>query len=308
MPRALSPLQAPNPPRAIYGGYREARLRQYPESLVAITAANGAYGAYVQLTAGLSYDVLITEVVLQTTGTAQTDTYFQWALGAGASGSEVIISEFKGGRSTAASAALSSGGLSLPFPVFVPAGTRLAVKVACGGTAPSSNTIEFYFIAAPVMKSIATHVVAPVGKGSSAGATARVGYYPLENLAAGIVPSAGTYPTFGAWSVLGSQVPVASFLTHITIGGSTNSVSSALEIGLGAAGSEIPLAGIHAQGNSSSNARLHSPIWLPAGARLSVRGMNNAAFNMQGEELILVPESAVIPIENLGLSGVGAYV
>lgn len=96
--------------------------------------ASGAFGAWTQLIASVDYDAVGVFLCIRPSGQ-----YWNYELGVGASGSETSIG---------ACAALSgtSGEAMLFVPVFVPAGSRLAIR----GATQTSYSADSLVIAYPV--------------------------------------------------------------------------------------------------------------------------------------------------------------
>lgn len=298
MPR----LYAPPPPRVIAGGYHSGWQRLVPESAQNATSGAGAYGSYVQQTAGEARDLCITSIWPYCGNTTSTSSWMQWALGAGSSGNEIVIGEWNAGKISAGVTASPAGVLPLTFPIFIPAGTRLALKVASNSNA--QGNCQIFMQTVPLDRVAATHVVAPVGKGASSIARP-YSYYPIDSLVAAPSPTPGTWPTPGAWFNYANRVPVNSYLVGAALSGGSHTAAVGIsEIGFGESGSERVVASWAGAGVSAPpiGGGAHEPVFIPQGARMVVRSMNATASTQSCLMPYLVPESALIPVEQLGVT------
>lgn len=101
----------------------------------AIGCSTGAdvYGSWVQITVGEPYDILIHGIQIGPVATPSTsELYWQLQLGTGPAGGEIVISTFKleAVETTSAVAKPPRNAPWLPFPLYVPAWTRIAGRAA----------------------------------------------------------------------------------------------------------------------------------------------------------------------------------
>lgn len=101
------------------------------------SASSTAYGAWAQLSGSSGTDAagLLTNVVVWPNVTSPFQLLFQ--IGIGSAGTEIPVfgsALIPGASSTSASVSVA---YTLPIPVYVPAGSRVALRAACGSAAIS---------------------------------------------------------------------------------------------------------------------------------------------------------------------------
>lgn len=117
------------------------------------------------------------------------------------------------------------------------------------------------------------------------GGTQRV--YPASTAPQSVTGNATAYVS-GAWVQLVAATVADAYLTEICFGGGYNGTSNytVLEVGVGAAGSEVPVANAATVGTTASSGTtpgrdtgpaLPIPAFIPAGSRVSVRIRSNGA-------------------------------
>jgi hypothetical protein len=98
-------------------------------------------------------------------------------------------------------------------------------------------------------------------------------FYPSNYSTAGITSTAGIMPAYGAWVTVVDPAPNDMLVTEALGGFLSSSITvtgAAIQLGIGAAGSEQPVATvIHGRGNNM--APLWPPVWVLAGERLALR-------------------------------------
>lgn len=224
---------------------------------VAASASANTKGAWVEITAATARDAQALLVELSAVGAMAglVD------VAVGASGSEVVIvaNLIIQRRQTA--------GLSVLFPIPIPAGTRLALRL--------QSTVGSASITAKVLL-VAQGIVSPPPLGlvtTYGAATADSGGTTVD--------PGGTANTDSAWTELSSGVNpcrwlLLSFTEVSALFGLSIAATWLVDVAVGAGGSEVELvADLLISGNPEGDmfypSPLLLPLTLPAGARLSVR-------------------------------------
>jgi len=115
----------------------------------------------------------------------------------------------------------------------------------------------------------------------SAASPAGAGRYYPSNVSAGLAVVAAAYPNYGAWVQVVAAAPndlLIMAVHHASSLPNTGSPGTAYQVGIGAAGQEVPV-GISLAGRNLSNTNLEPPVWVKAGERLAVRASSAAAAN-----------------------------
>lgn len=114
---------------ALAGGYATypAPYAAYPT----VTSGSGAYGSWVEYTASTATEIAIVGITISGGSSSISSVYV--AIGTGGAGAETVIATIPLGGATNAELA-GAGYYTLPYPVIVAAGTRVALKVASGST------------------------------------------------------------------------------------------------------------------------------------------------------------------------------
>jgi len=122
------------------GAYKLTPAGPIPGTSVLSAAAANTYGSWVEFIASAPEDLFLTHIISYP---AVTETlYSQIAIGFGASGSEVIIGEFKIILQLVGTSALITGpNVPISPPIKIPTGTRVAIKVADINLLPRSHLI-----------------------------------------------------------------------------------------------------------------------------------------------------------------------
>jgi len=208
--------------------------------------ASGAFGPWTQLIASVDYDAVGVFLCIRPSGQ-----YWNYELGVGASGSETSIG-------ACAALAGTSGEAMLFVPVFVPAGSRLAIR----GATPSSYSADSRAIAYPV-RSQSRHGLSRHFRGTlnamDAGATANTKSAYTQIIASTARDARGYSLFFGTPS---SQTSNQNYL---------------IDLAVGAAASEeiiLPNLGNISRSYDYFGAPGHvGPIWtpIPASSRIAMR-------------------------------------
>ncbi len=277
---------------------------------VAVTPGlSQAYGSYVQLTAGLTRDTFIYGWIGYSNhaATAGTSEWTQWAIGTGPSGSEKIIAEMKGPGGTASVSGIAQQPAvtpcNLPYPIFVPAGTRLAVKAA---TTNAANAWSAFFHLLTIPASITTYWPTMVVDGRSTQSYRTIGslavsgatisfptgaaYGAAGNMSATAIPEDGVAASFQASEQVVSAQGENAYMQFL-IGSVV-----ALETQCSGCGQ---LTGGTGMGNPGAFAV--PPIFIPGGAQLTIKGKApNASINRTyNVDLNWVPIRCIIPVTSL---------
>jgi hypothetical protein len=217
-------------------------------------------GAWVQLAASLPFDV---EGLLISSRHAATIP-FLLDLGVGAGGSEVVaLADLQFGPTSGV------GGVFYhcdPFwiPLRIPKGTRLSARNQSGGI--SQNLLLKVLLAASTY-----------GKPG--------GYHRTLTIGADLATSTGTVATTGAIDTKGSwaelTASLAQSIKHIlfSIVATTADVEVAVDIGIGAAASEVVVVPniYHRPTNRAHTAIVSMPLAIPKGTRVAYRGKSSTA-------------------------------
>lgn len=124
---------------------------------------------------------------------------------------------------------------------------------------------------------------APRIRVAKVGGTQRV--YPASTAPQSVVASSTAYAP-GAWAQLLAATVADAYLTEICMGGGYNGTSNyaVVEVGVGAAGAEVPVANASTVGTTAASGSttgkdtgpaLPYPVFIPAGSRLSLRARSN---------------------------------
>lgn len=226
----------------------------------ALTAgAANTKGSWVQLIASLTHDIELLHVHLvgPLTGNAR----YALDIGIGASGSELVV--------VPDLVAYGTVGWATVIPLRVPGGTRIAARLA---STTASSTARVSLVAC------AASLLTPVGYQSWT-------HYGFASASTGGVlsTSSATINTKGAWVELTSSTTDPIEQIYVCIAGdataSQTASSAAVDIGVGASGSEVALLPdlvCLPQATSLIGAVLGPfPVSIPAGSRIAARHSTN---------------------------------
>jgi len=232
-------------------------------SMTVITASATANtkGSYTQIVASTAFDSTWMMLIVRGFGTSR-GFLLDLAIGAAAS-EKVIISNLLLGSSGNGCLPGTYG----PFPISIPAGTRIAARLQ-STTGSSTAQIEVVLGASGFADDAPLGIVTTYGADTSdSGGTQ--------------VDPGGTINTKGTWSEITSSTSREIKALCIAIGNQSNSApgnaSWLFDIGIGAGGSEkVVLADLYLVTTSSFAAQLIPnafafPISIPSGTRLSAR-------------------------------------
>lgn len=120
---------------------------------VTVTKNNTAhlYGAYSEIITATAADQYALGFVVDSANTGAALTYHQFRFATGATGSEVPFGEERVGGSSSYTGAAQTFGLSqtrimFPYPVLIPAGTRIAAQYASGQSGSSGVLLSMIVI------------------------------------------------------------------------------------------------------------------------------------------------------------------
>lgn len=268
-----------------------------------------SFGVYAQIHAGLGYDYVIHDVVIDyifaiPSDTAAFSVTFQWQLAKGAAASEVPIAN--GLRSffvlNAADAGQPNalGGTTEHLfiePVLVPAGTRLAIQVGVDHATNDIIQAGIYLVGYdaadyPAVAQFRKDNYDRTARYMRGGSGQTLGYNMQPLSAEVAVVTGGSYtPSNGSWTQI-----IASLPYDVLIMGFNNRTDDVwqdaqLELGIGAAASEIAVArtGMPTRigfGNTSGYHQFIRPVFARKGDRISVRAGTRSATKDLGITLI----------------------
>lgn len=276
-------------------GYQTVPDRAAGVSIASSASAN-TYGTSTQITAGLAYDAYLVGALMGSPGAGAGDAYAQLGIDLGPSGNVQTVADLKlmAFDSVTATGNIGQTPVMLPYPIFVPAGMRVAAKTARSVATAVSYLVHLIFVPAAEVRTLAR-----VTKGIEAGAelwpdhdglpsirTANTGrgssIVPGASLAAGAACTSGATPAYGSYAQVAANLKYDYLITHILFGllGTNGQTFVQVALGIGAAGSEFSICdlvllretSILAAGELSWPA-IALPIGLlvPAGARLAAK-------------------------------------
>lgn len=217
------------------------------------------FGAYVTNVSAVAVDTLIigiSALVLEGFSNAAS---WEIELATGAAGSEVTIATFCGSSINADNAYQHH--LTLPLPIKVPAGSRIASRIR--KSTGDTHTGQIDLITVPTSY---TGTLYPT--------TTKIDCVPYGS-AATVTCGASAW-TNGAVTVLSASMPTDAVIFALKCGPTLLGWPGEFELDLmtGASGSEVPISGIrdvHAGQDEPGWADLPAPVFVAAGTRLSVR-------------------------------------
>lgn len=224
-------------------------------------------GAWLQLSASLTQDASWMMFFIETLNSSGSN--YAVDIGVGAAASEVVI------VSNLYFAGQTSGSVRYMFPLTIPAGTRVAARVAGNGSPGGGCTVGF---------TVFSDSYQSAGCGS---AIDTYGFNSATILGTSVDPG-GTANTKGVYSQITSSTVAdiagifVTFDAQNTSSGSSNASTSLIDIAVGGAGSEIVivpniLLSVFAGGSATQfgAAMPYMPIQIPAGSRLAVRSQSS---------------------------------
>jgi|GEM_PF-2878174 len=127
------------------GGYFLIPTGPAVGTAVASSATNNTYGSWVQMIASTGAAIYIVGVMINPpSGVALT--YVQLDIGIGAAGAEVSVGEHYVGGPPTSAAGWRPVSVYLPFPIPVPASTRIACRTANDGASSRSHLVTLMCI------------------------------------------------------------------------------------------------------------------------------------------------------------------
>lgn len=248
----------------------ETGAQVYPIVWPSVAASANTKGSWFELSASTSADICWLEIYADPFESATAGVMIAIDIGIGASGSEqTIISNLLVSVPTNYSELLRTA-----FPLQIPAGTRVAVRLACttvANTAPVELTVVGYDGEFPQMEGCAGVEGIGVSFSSSPYSTA---FTP------------GASGALGSWTQIIASTTrdyyglVVSHDGQMTIDPNFPFVNS--DIGIGASGSEqVLIKDLLWQQQHTFVSELF-PVQVPAGSRLSVRGTLSTAIGSGG--------------------------
>ncbi len=256
------------------GGVATYGANKYPVA-VAVTPNATAHtkGAWAELTAATSTDSHRIIIYPGSTSTSGFDTSALLDIGVGAAGAEVVVAANLAIGYYAPASGSYPYGLRFDLPLWIPKGTRVAARSQSARASAAAVNIQTIFMT----EHAAGQVVRP------AAAVLTFGADTATSHGVAIVPAAAAAK--GAWS----QITAATTepLSALALGVQGNAINSmqagtvALDIGVGAAGSEVVVVSdVPAEINNSEWVARGGPVqtWnvdIPAGTRIAVRCSNS---------------------------------
>lgn len=283
------------------------------------------WSAWQQVIAATPFEGLITKLLFGTLCTANTQNgnFKVYQLGIGASGSERCITVWPGPKpdfSSVGGRNTKPGpypGAHLPFPIYIPAGTRLVVRsIGDHASAGSVDQVHMQFTAlpSPDIAAMSVPFVASITPRVIDSTSEGWGYRGLPNSSVeGVtLTQSGVAGTFGAWIEYGF-IPTDSFITHQfgAMGRPSGTTDQGLiEVAIGPAGREL---GISAEAtfewaDSRANSIAHYsgnprhlvvPQLARQGTRVSGRWATMTATtntDPMEQRVIYIPTRDVVPI------------
>lgn len=267
---------------------------------VASSASANAYGAAVQITAGLSYDAYLVGALMGSPGAAASDAFAQLGILLGSSGPLIAEAKLLAHFTVTATGEIAQTPVMFPFPVFVPAGVPVRAQAARSVATAVSYLVSLLFV--PVQE---VTTLARVRTGIDAGAKAwpdagglvsirTFGTGRGGSIVAGAALSAsascttGTSPAYGAYAQINAALKYDFLITHLIANSGAISAGTFIQVGLGigASGAEFPISDIivarvtqvTATGELTWGATaLPIGLLVPAGARLAARAATSGA-------------------------------
>jgi hypothetical protein len=251
----------PNP----FGAYQSNLGAPTVPAGTVVTASGTAHtkGSYVQLIASLNFDVYLVKMMLTDVSASTTNTAFLVDIAIGAAGQEeVIIPNINAGY---ACPAVGGAGLMYEFPLYIPAGSRVAARAQAAIVSDTANLMLWCY-GEPRYPIWAGRQVVDYGADL---ATSR-----------GVTIVAGTAGAEGAWTQIVAATTQDHNYIHAGVGGAADtSVLNAMaymDIGVGAAAAETPIVEDLAWlSTTTEDMRGFFPLAMPvnvkSGERLSVR-------------------------------------
>ena len=238
------------------------------------SATTWANSAWVQVIASTSTAIVISGIqpmVLGTTGNFEVD------IGVGVPGSEVVVTTFKGHIQDTGFAGPTRFPLALPTD-NIPTASAVSLRLRKNSTSVTPWTFTLTYWAKPVTGSLLT-TAKPQKCAPSAASNIALGS------STGFVNS--------AWSTIIASVAVDMVLTGIVFPSVAAGLACELDIGVGAAGSEVVITTLKTDNTGFVDAGFCYPLWNPldvilAGSRVAARNRRSAATGTATVALVYV--------------------
>lgn len=221
--------------------------------------ASNTKGAWVEVVASTGFNATLIDLIILGTGTSGSSRHMLFDIGIGGSGSEVVLVP-----NILVGTANSMRRYTLPL--WVPAGTRVAVRYQCTDAAWINNV------------SVVLHNTGHLQSETGASALA-YGANPAGSTGTALaIP--GAINTMGAWTQITASTSASLRSILVTATGPTSATWSSapnalVDVGYGGSGSEqILLNGLPlswATTEMTNNTSVTIPVNLPAGTRLAAR-------------------------------------
>lgn len=241
-----------------------------------------AWSAWNQITASLASDLILTAIavykLISATGSPVTG-LIQIQIGTGAAGAETTVAEFTTGigytsSNTVETKSMFIGEVLFCNPIRIDAGTRVAVRSSTSSAAAGIGcNVKLYGY--PVSSFGQIHRPESV---PSLTVTEKAGGSVVQPNAAVTTVATGTpLWTYGAWVQVIASAACELVVTGVATGGTTVSGGFDLEIGTGAAGSEISRSLVPVVGRTFLPGpgwgfwRVARPLYIKPGEAVSVR-------------------------------------
>lgn len=215
-------------------------------------------GAWVQIIAATSSAIVVTGLDISTFGVTQS---FEIDIGVGASGSEVVVTTFRG--HCADTSFHGQGRIPLPIPVDnIASGARVAARIRVGNSSAVAWTVSITYMAKPLTGTMLTTAKPQKCTPSSANGT---------------TVTAGAVWVSGSWAQIVASTAAALVVVGLVVTPDSSNTEWELDLGTGASGSESVITTVRGNwGAGLSDAPLFIPLWIPldnvaASARLSAR-------------------------------------
>jgi len=233
-------------------------------SSITANASANTKGAWLTIATALGYDIHSLHLVLdQNTGGQNRDVLVD--IGIGGAGSEVTVVD----NILYSLAPTDHSEVPIILPLFIPRGTRVAARIQAS---TGSTTIEMFGFGSTI----------PLSMGDGIQSCQTVGANTADSGGTSIDPGA-TPSVYGSWVQLVAATERHVKYMNIALGNQLNAARTVavgdFEIGIGAAASEIAMAG----GRYRMNATVDSvrpqmygpiPVSIPQGTRVAMRTIN----------------------------------
>lgn len=214
-------------------------------------------GTWGELVASLQADVIALVVLIRRPAGGSFRSLIDIGIG-GAGSEQVVIPDIFNANSS------SSQVNQYLFPINLPAGTRLAARGQSASTTTPPSVVVY-----PIYRS----------RHGDSGLTKFSTYGALTASSNGTSVVSGASNTYGSWVELSSSVNAMKSMNVIAVNATAGGFG-ALQLGLGAASSEVPILEMPVSADQASrcvSGALPIPVSIPAGERLAARFNANTA-------------------------------